>query len=788
MKLKLIKKCVYGLNLCVSKATYWLSGKVEWVKNKLLVSCEDKNKDAFRCCCAMAYLTNSGNDIKDILRLIGKKRGLKLDYINKTIGQIWNNDDFDEKCNDRKKREIIKLLYNVSRIICADGKITDNEKLVFEFICIRLGVLKDDVRKKLMEIIFGLIEESKKIQLESKEKIIDTICEDCKNYDFVDINLNYIENQSDIFNSVLKADDRDDYEAELEAIMEIITEGGDLDDCLHSIFSQDYNGKDGNYARLLFELYNIIMFDDKVNEDEERMFKTFAIIFGLNKSKYRELRHVLRQHNTLNGFGSGEFKDRLYVRKKTVKLINNVLKRDEVHLKDRKIRFALVCSIAYVDGELKDKEKVELYSIGINSYYLNKEEIDEIIEDVKDPANSKYVNDLLVNIPSDEGKRIEDLKNCLKVINSDDIITDAERNVFDIVCIFYGVKQNYFKSSDFRNGKKILRKKYQYDIDKEGKVIITIQDYYKLRGIFKYRTIHGVLSRSVEYALNKKFCEFCKNLDKKDRSISYYSFTVFIVSVLVLLLYVNYTSHHSYEESKRQYVVGERSYETMQHIDDISVFHGECLVSDINTEENGGISDNASISCAVKDKISKKSMLKTSPDEIIDMIEDTPECFVLVLAFILLLGYFLSQIPRPNFRKWNILIYISLFLLALLLLSRELIYSVFLLSAMLSIEWLILMREKYQEKEKKGAHSSLLVVLVLMAILSDISFGMIELQQVYTEKNILDKVFSALFLGCVCFFVGKYLELNYTHNNEDKKYMMVVIEEIKKSNNKSRLN
>ena len=143
---------------------------------------------------------------------------------------------------------------------------------------------------------------------------------------------------------------------------------------------------------------------------------------------------------------------------------------------------------------------------------------------------------------------------------------------------------------------------------------------------------------------------------------------------------------------------------------------------------------------------------------------------------------------RPNFRKWNILIYISLFLLALLLLSRELIYSVFLLSAMLSIEWLILMREKYQEKEKKGAHSSLLVVLVLMAILSDISFGMIELQQVYTVKNISDKVFSALFLGCVCFFVGKYLELNYTHNNEDKKYMMVVIEEIKKSNNKSRLN
>ena len=116
----------------------------------------------------------------------------------------------------------------------------------------------------------------------------------------------------------------------------------------------------------------------------------------------------------------------------------------------------------------------------------------------------------------------------------------------------------------------------------------------------------------------------------------------------------------------------------------------------------------------------------------------------------------------------------------LLLVSRELIYSVFLLSAMLSIEWLILMREKYQEK--KGTHSSLLVVLVLMAILSDISFGMIELQQVYTAANVSDKVFSALFLGCVCFFVGKYLELNYTHSIEDKEYMELVIEEIRNQN------
>lgn len=771
MKLKLIKKIVDGLNLCVSKATYWLSGKMEWLKNKSLVSCEDKNKDAFRCCCAMAYLTNSENDIKDILRLIGRKRGLELDYINKTIGQIWNNDDFDEKCNDRKKREIIKLLYNVSRIICADGQITDNEKLVFEFISIRLGVIKGDVRKNLMEIIFGLIEKSKETQLESEE-IIDRICNACENYDFVDINLNYIENQSDIFKSVLKADNRDDYEAEFKAIMEIITEGGDLDDCLHSFFSQDHNGKDDDYAKLLFELYNIIMFDDTVNGDEEKMFMTFAIIFGLNKSKYRELRHVLRQHNTLNGFDSGEFKHRLYVRRKTVKLIKNVLKRDEVHLKDRKIRFALVCSIAYVDGELKDKEKVELYNIGINSYYLNKEEIDEIIEDVKDPDNSKYVNDLLVNIPSDEGKRIEDLKNCLKVINSDDIITDAERNVFDIVCIFYGVKQNYFKSRDFRNGKKTLGKKYQYDIDNDGKVIITKQDYDKLHGIFKHRTIHGVISWSVEYALDKKYNDFCKNSDKKDRTISYYSFTVFIVSVLVLLLYVNYTSHHSYVESKeKQYVVGERSLDKTQTNDSIAKTHEDVenlKRNDIKSKLRNGIS----------------CKLELNPDKIIYMIKNTPQDFVRVLTLLVLLGYFISQILHLYFRKINILVWISVFLIALLMFSYELIYSVFLLSAMLSIEWLILMREKYHTK--KRSHSSMLVVLVLMAILSDISFGMIELQQSYTAANISDKVFSALFLGCVCFFVGKYLELNYTHSIEDKEEMNKVIEDIRIQNDKSR--
>ena len=105
--------------------------------------------------------------------------------------------------------------------------------------------------------------------------------------------------------------------------------------------------------------------------------------------------------------------------------------------------------------------------------------------------------------------------------------------------------------------------------------------------------------------------------------------------------------------------------------------------------------------------------------------------------------------------------------------------SILLLFAMLSIEWLILMKgSNFNDENEK--QSTPLTIFVIMASLADVSYGMIELEQNYAPSRILDKVFSALFLGCICFFTGKFLELQYRQKEKTRKEMKQVLEEINK--------
>ena len=73
-----------------------------------------------------------------------------------------------------------------------------------------------------------------------------------------------------------------------------------------------------------------------------------------------------------------------------------------------------------------------------------------------------------------------------------------------------------------------------------------------------------------------------------------------------------------------------------------------------------------------------------------------------------------------------------------------------------------ILTEEYADKkdknveEKKHHGNSVLIVLVAAAIIADICIGLIELNGNLTLSTITTKVASALFLGCICFFVGKF--------------------------------
>lgn len=117
---------------------------------------------------------------------------------------------------------------------------------------------------------------------------------------------------------------------------------------------------------------------------------------------------------------------------------------------------------------------------------------------------------------------------------------------------------------------------------------------------------------------------------------------------------------------------------------------------------------------------------------------------------------------------------------------------------MLSIEWLIFMRQEYsglahnggEPKEVKKGNASILIVLVCAAIMIDVCLGIVEL---ITHSNIeepvvaLDyvaKIASALILGCICFFAGKFLDMYRMQQQTDMVKMKECINELEAIINK----
>lgn len=108
--------------------------------------------------------------------------------------------------------------------------------------------------------------------------------------------------------------------------------------------------------------------------------------------------------------------------------------------------------------------------------------------------------------------------------------------------------------------------------------------------------------------------------------------------------------------------------------------------------------------------------------------------------------------------------------------------SIVLCIMMISIEWMVFMRTRISEKQdkddkKERNNTTMLIVFVVAAIVIDICFGIIEIphevgttaDNLYTIKTILPKICSALLLGMLCFFSGKFFELKAQQGDSEDK-------------------
>lgn len=113
------------------------------------------------------------------------------------------------------------------------------------------------------------------------------------------------------------------------------------------------------------------------------------------------------------------------------------------------------------------------------------------------------------------------------------------------------------------------------------------------------------------------------------------------------------------------------------------------------------------------------------------------------------------------------------------------------LCMMLSIEIMIFMRERYTKDNKNlskhSTSSALLIIFVIAAVVADLCIGFIEIP--YNEYGnfsiIAPKVAYSIFLGCLSFFAGKFMEMDAIQKHAEVIEMDGYIKNIKEHLDKS---
>lgn len=372
----------------------------------------------------------------------------------------------------------------------------------------------------------------------------------------------------------------------------------------------------------------------------------------------------------------------------------------------------------YILGRLQTEYKEKVLST------YNGIELDSIItEKLKNPDNSKS---MFMNIESlDNKEKTCELIEMVIIAKSDGSLTDRERELFCIICKLYGVKdgkklwKNLTEKSttDLRNlctDDDIIKKTdvvFDYNI-----IYLDDNDFKDIERSIKFYDINGPINDGIHHLLNRVMVSYKDKVIKTDRNINQKAILLFIISALLLFLGIIDIKNHSFL-----------------------------------------------LSCwgAIKEAMSDPSLIIVG------------KFFLFVASFITGILSFVKFRKQRNkyFHKNERCPYRLAFISACCIVIA--FKHMALLVMMLSIEWLIFMKEQLihnyslidnntRESSEKSSNSSILIVIVAAAIIADICLGLIEIYQnndgEIDIKEFLVKTASAVFLGCICFFCGKFLD------------------------------
>lgn len=389
-----------------------------------------------------------------------------------------------------------------------------------------------------------------------------------------------------------------------------------------------------------------------------------------------------------------------------------------------------------------------------------------------------------------------ELRESILVFKADKLIAESERAAFISTALVMNIKnpdklwiewigkskEQLLDDNIISNTRKII----EYDKEVDSNDVETIE-----QSIITYN-IKGPLKYGLRNAIDNKLHKHTKLIEQRNKMYSRVALIIFALTAF--LIYKECTiSVETKIIQKEHKEFTELSYENSQMAKNL-INEGHYNI----TKENANIEE-----LSQEDKLlyyqKGVSLLKTDGEKNFKInFMWIPLGIIIIITFRTVLLKLIEKTRFLSLKMWylkyinNVRINHVVILMIVIILSAFFIYrmnsssyvsmiynSILVLMMMLSIEIMIFMRERYSKKIQEHHSSGIIIVLVAFAIIADFCIGFIEIPyDCITWELLFNKIASALLLGCISFFTGKFLEINSMQKQIEIDYMYKMINNI----------
>lgn len=378
-----------------------------------------------------------------------------------------------------------------------------------------------------------------------------------------------------------------------------------------------------------------------------------------------------------------------------------------------------LCAFAMVhDDVIQATEESTILEIIKDRKYHGNGDVMQFYEECKKALLEEELQQqsIFVNIDTLDLQQIcNELNDFIKIARADNALLDAEREAFVLICKLFKVKQSRML------WKKALEKNLDVK-DISQKPMLPLEDYKSIKKIIDFYHIKGPVVKGTRHVLQMEYTKHNDLENFKEHLITRKSFILFCF--VAFMLFVRFPILHVLIEAK---------------LLTTGVMHA------LSHMKIGGTAIIVGIIIAMIVAILKRKKNKKNTAEVSKALN--------------------------NITWW---------VFGVALISGFIYHEIWTLAMMISIEWLIFMREKHKTEEHN--HTAMLIVLVVLAIVADIALSVTEAYLYFEPEQIGQiirfdpKIVSApIFLGCICFFFGKWLENDNIKKQDDLKEMETII-------------